>query len=257
MGAYASVRNMLLGTLCNARGFPQLTRTVVCCGVVCQVEHLWAMLYPTTFCVDWGANTIPLIESLTSDARVHMLLAAVGSVLAIGVISLIPAATPAPPPTTETPDKRVQTHENTLTAPRSDVAAVLRFAVVFCAVTFLPCGNVFVYVGATKAERWLYLPSFGVCLMLAAVLYECVQRLPTRPSTLTALRQRTRFGWVCVSALLVAYFCITTRRDFEWSNSLLLWRRAEEVAPRNAQVLKNYGGQLIKEKAYKTAVKVL
>ena len=35
---------------------------------------------------------------------------------------------------------------------------------------FLPCGNILFYVGATKAERWLYLPSFGSCFALALAL---------------------------------------------------------------------------------------
>ena len=112
-------------------------------------------------------------------------------------------------------------------------------------ITFFPCSNVLVFVGATKAERWLYLPSFGFCLLVALVCSHIGGESGRRGA------QRSRrsgkgvrspspftFGTGLLVLVVALYGAKTTDRDREWSNNMLLWKAAAETLPRNCQALK-------------------
>ena len=122
-----------------------------------------------------------------------------------------------------------------------------RAAILLGIVTFLPCSNVLVFVGATKAERWLYLPSFGYCLLVALACSHFAGEGGRRgPRSINSRRggKGTRppspftLGSGLLVLLLALYGAKTADRDREWSNNMLLWKAAAETLPRNCQALK-------------------
>mmetsp|Transcript_1190 Transcript_1190/g.3737 ORF Transcript_1190/g.3737 Transcript_1190/m.3737 type:complete len:465 (-) Transcript_1190:305-1699(-) len=218
------------------------------------VEHGWALVYPVKLCVDWGADTIPILVSCTADARCLFLAGAILVLLGVGAVLL----------------------HRIVRGLSGSVLLVLGLG--FPILTFVPSGNVLVHVGATKAERWLYLPSYGFCFLLACVLAglaDSLARLVFMPRTTpdpdsrvvdggggcsSPRKTRRAAGWIrwtLTSIILVLYHQRTASRDREWGNNLLLWRSAERVAPRNAQVLKNLGGRYFAKGATSTAIAVL
>jgi len=90
---------------------------------------------------------------------------------------------------------------------------------------FLPASNLFFNVGFVLAERILYLPSAGYCLLLAVGLRELAARLSAPRATALAY-----------AALLALLFARSWTRSGEWRDEELLFRSALNVCPLNAKV---------------------
>lgn len=103
--------------------------------------------------------------------------------------------------------------------PRSSQATIL-IAVAFLTLPFLPATNLFFYVGFVVAERVLYLPSVGYCLLFGLG----VGRL-----------RKTRYHWklACVAmvVLLLVFSLKTIKRNRDWMNEETLYRSAVPVNP--------------------------
>ncbi|WKX90515.1 hypothetical protein Q1695_009396 [Nippostrongylus brasiliensis] len=94
-------------------------------------------------------------------------------------------------------------------------------------VTFLPASNLLVTVGFTIAERVLYLPSVGICIV-AAILFRHVQQ---------------RFNNVdkLLLAVLVVGATLSYQRAEEWRTELDLYASGLRVCTQNAKVHYNIG----------------
>ncbi|XP_057663006.1 protein O-mannosyl-transferase TMTC2-like [Diorhabda carinulata] len=104
----------------------------------------------------------------------------------------------------------------------SNAAIVLSFA--FLALPFLPATNMLFYVGFVVAERVLYLPSAGLCLLLGLA-----------SGTLWDSYKRHRPVLVCGLVLvLVAFSAKTVIRNKDWYNEEALYRSAIPINPPKA-----------------------
>ena len=116
---------------------------------------------------------------------------------------------------------------------RSSAALV---ASVWMAVTLTPVLDVaFLRPDALVADRYLYLPSFGFCL-LAGIL---VQRL------CTAVKVSRYIPFAAMAFLAAGMGVVTTRELSPWENDLLLFRNAVRVAPHNAFAKAQLGTQML------------
>ena len=79
---------------------------------------------------------------------------------------------------------------------------------------FLPAANIFFYVGFVVAERVLYLPSVGFCLLVANGIKEL----------LNSYQSRQRQIWYCAIFLLLAFAQKTYKRNFVWNDEESLYR---------------------------------
>lgn len=80
------------------------------------------------------------------------------------------------------------------------------------------------------AEHFLYVPSVGVCLMVAALAHP--------------LMDRHRFAPALYAAALVALVLFsfrTVRRNADWRDDLTLWSKTVQVAPQGARARNNLG----------------
>ncbi|MDP6776162.1 MAG: tetratricopeptide repeat protein, partial [Candidatus Latescibacteria bacterium] len=107
------------------------------------------------------------------------------------------------------------------------------FAVALSAVMLLPAANLLFPIGTAMAERLLYLPCLGFCLLLGR-----------------AFRELTRWralNWILplvASLLLVVYGLSTRIRNVDWRDNLTLFSSAARAAPRSAKVRLNLGNEL-------------
>ncbi|XP_054263996.1 protein O-mannosyl-transferase TMTC2-like isoform X1 [Macrosteles quadrilineatus] len=93
---------------------------------------------------------------------------------------------------------------------------------VFIALPFIPAANIFFYVGFVVAERVLYIPSIGFCLLVALgshVLYT---------------NGRKSLVLVCCFLLLTAFATKTLQRNRDWKDDESLYRSATSVNPAKA-----------------------
>ena len=103
------------------------------------------------------------------------------------------------------------------------------FALSLLVLPYLPASNLFFPVGFVVAERILYLPSMGFCMLVGYALQELMNRNKKWTITLKPL----------ILLLLVTQSLKTVQRNRDWYSEGDLWRAAVPVNPRNSKVFTN------------------
>lgn len=102
---------------------------------------------------------------------------------------------------------------------------VLTLSLAILVFPFIPATNLFFYVGFVVAERVLYIPSMGFCLLVAHGLFLCHQRCCGDS------RWRRRVLSTAVVGLLVCYSARTVVRNQDWLTEENLYRAGITVNP--------------------------
>ncbi|XP_027709912.1 protein O-mannosyl-transferase TMTC4 isoform X2 [Vombatus ursinus] len=168
--------------------------------------NAWLLLCPWWLCFDWSMGCIPLIKSV-SDWRIIALAA-----LWFCLIGLICQA---------------------LCSEDSHKRRILTLGLGFLIIPFLPASNLFFRVGFVVAERVIYLPSVGYCMLLTYGF-----GILTKHTKKKKLIAATVIGILLINMVR----CIT--RCSQWRNEDLLFRSALSVCPLNAKVHYNVGKNL-------------
>lgn len=128
---------------------------------------------------------------------------------------------------------------------------VVVFSLGLLAIPFLPATNLFFYVGFVIAERVLYIPSMGFCLLVAVGMRSLYIRLRHR-SVRTALVY-------CSAVLILLFSAKTVLRNRDWQSEEMLYKSGIYVNPAKAwgnlgNVLKSQGNMEEAEQAYRNAL---
>lgn len=91
-------------------------------------------------------------------------------------------------------------------------------------IPFLPASNIFFNVGFVLAERTLYIPSAGYCLLVVIGLQKLYNRVPVQYLLLSYV------------ALISLFFVKSWIRSDQWRTETTLFRSALHVCPLNAKV---------------------
>lgn len=93
---------------------------------------------------------------------------------------------------------------------------------------FLPASNLFFYVGFVVAERVLYIPSMGYCLLVAAGLDRLADKV-SKTGRRQILIQTAFQAWFGITLLL--WSIRTVQRNADWSNEKQLYRSGIAINP--------------------------
>ena len=161
-------------------------------------EVLRLLFFPKTLSVDYSFAQIPLVLSLDLATLLCLVV----------LIALVVAAF----------------------ALRKRAPAV-SFGLLFFFLTWSVTSNFIVPIGTILGERLLYLPSAGICLVVA--------------SGLVALGRRWRIPAVALTAILLLLGATRTfARGADWKDNLTLFSRAAEATPRSHKVHYNLAVEL-------------
>ncbi|KAE9353073.1 hypothetical protein PF008_g5160 [Phytophthora fragariae] len=215
----------------------RLTRTLSYAHL--HAWYLWKLVWPRWLSFDYGYDTIPVIESMTDPRNVYTLLAY--TVVLIGLRSAV-----------------LQLCRSSKTPPSS----LLMMSIAFGVIPFVPASNIIFPVGTVVAERLLYFPSVGFCLLVGCVIDHTLSiadkytiqpsRIPGRrnnlsqtDSTHTLFSFAKRLVLTC-GALLVAVGCYRSHlRNADWVSEEMLFKAAVKVLPTNVKVLSNEAKNLL------------
>ncbi|XP_032309187.1 protein O-mannosyl-transferase TMTC1 isoform X2 [Drosophila ananassae] len=131
------------------------------------------------------------------------------------------------------------------TASKSPCYAPTRLmCVAFLVMPFLPASNLLFYVGFTVAERVLYLPSVGYCLLFGYGFGSIWRRAHSS--------RRYKALLLCLLGVLLGSHCVRTlRRNLDWRDEEQLFRSAISINPPKA--LGNLGSILSAQGKYDEA----
>jgi protein O-mannosyl-transferase len=102
-------------------------------------------------------------------------------------------------------------------------APLAAFAVLWVFITLLPVMNIYALGRNVFAERYLYLPSVGFCLLAALIAASLIKRLP----------QETQFpvSVILLAAVVVSFSWETFDRNPDWLDDATLFRQTLAVSP--------------------------
>ncbi|XP_071057898.1 protein O-mannosyl-transferase TMTC2 isoform X2 [Pseudochaenichthys georgianus] len=256
-----------------------LTRTLTFLHL--PVANAWLLLCPDRLSFDWSMDAVPLVRSLADWRNLHTV-AFYGGFVLLGLFGLQGPTSKAK----ETNGKAYVTNGKSITngngchaadtnhntdqgppqttlngsaglhqcPPRTTLPPthhLVLFSLGMLSLPFLPATNLFFYVGFVIAERVLYIPSMGFCLLVAAGARTLHIRLRTKGCR--ALLMGLCMGLVLLNGLR------TVQRNRDWSNEENLYRSGIGANPAKAwgnlgNVLKNQGKMAEAEKAYRNAL---
>eukprot|EP00063_Salmo_salar_P033773 XP_014008608.1 PREDICTED: transmembrane and TPR repeat-containing protein 1-like isoform X2 [Salmo salar] len=170
--------------------------------------NAWLLLSPAVLCYDWQVGSIPLVESLWDMRNVAALL--LGVVMVALCLHCVMSL------------QRLESREVLL-------------GVLFLVFPFIPASNLFFRVGFVVAERVLYMPSMGYCILVAhglGRLCSVVGRWGTTALTVSTLLLLLLFSWK------------TVQQNDIWLSREVLFRSGIQTLPHNAKVHYNYANFL-------------
>jgi tetratricopeptide (TPR) repeat protein len=116
--------------------------------------------------------------------------------------------------------------------------SLFTFGIFWFFIILLPVMNI-IPIKALIAERFLYIPSLGLCLIIAVLL--------------TKLRPKILFIGVLL-ALLFFYFLITFNRNRDWQNRQTLWQATLKTNPKSCLALVNMASVYADKEEYSQAL---
>ncbi|KAG5845214.1 hypothetical protein ANANG_G00136440 [Anguilla anguilla] len=166
------------------------------------------LLAPITLCYDWQVGSIPLVESLWDVRNIATLL--------LGVVMICLC---------------LYCLTNLQGSQKREVLVGLLFLVF----PFIPASNLFFRVGFVVAERILYMPSMGYCILVVQGmnrLCSLVGRWGSTALTVSMLLLLLLFSWK------------TVQQNEVWLSREALFRSGIQTLPHNAKVHYNYANFL-------------
>ncbi|VVC91724.1 unnamed protein product [Leptidea sinapis] len=172
--------------------------------------NAWLLTLPEALCCDWTMGTVALVKSWR-DPRNLATLALAASLVAAAIHAL-----------------RTR-------------SSALSMGLALLVLPFLPASNLFFPVGFVVAERVLYMPSMGWCLLVAHGWRLLAQK-------------RAKLAASALIFLLLAFSAKTYIRNWDWKTEYTIFASGLKVNRNNAKLYNNVGHALESEGKYSEAL---
>lgn len=125
------------------------------------------------------------------------------------------------------------------------------FAILFYLGTIALVSNIFFLIEATMAERFLFTPSLGLCILLCSQLERFIKNDKFSPGKITLKNLTGHSLFVPALSVLLLFSGRTISRNFDWENNLTLLQHDVKVSPESARIRYALGSAFLIEKALK------
>jgi tetratricopeptide (TPR) repeat protein len=108
---------------------------------------------------------------------------------------------------------------------------VLAFGILYYFITFSIVSNLFFPIGTNMAERFMFMPSLGFCLIVCYAIYNIVNQWNNNNS-------QTRFNIIFAgfALMLISYAIITIQRNFDWKDNFTLFSKDILVSKNSGKI---------------------
>ena len=111
--------------------------------------------------------------------------------------------------------------------------SVILYPIILGIIFFLPASNIFFPVATVLAERILYLPSIGFCIILPNII-SIIIRMMTRKRNIGNIQTITIKHSLLITICLFYTYKTFTRND-DWNTPLKLFKSATEIVPKSCK----------------------
>ena len=124
---------------------------------------------------------------------------------------------------------------------------IISFGILFYLIALAPVSNIFFLGGSSMAERFLYIPSFGFCMILAHLLIRLTKSdsIAYRPADLPRFFSSYSTLFLIVTAITALYTIKTFSRNKDWKDTLTIFSRDIHVSPNSATANELLGNSLL------------
>jgi Flp pilus assembly protein TadD len=171
-------------------------------------RYLLLLVFPHPLSYDYSFNEIPIVSFANAKAIVPLLVSAALAVFAIRELKK---------------------------------KSVVSFGILFFFITISMTSNLIILIGATMADRFLYVPSLGFCIILA-YFWTRVLDVP-RGKTASLGFASPKFFPVYI--LLALYSYKTYTRNLDWHDNLSLFMTDVQTSPGSARTHYNAGTEML------------
>ncbi|KAK2842695.1 hypothetical protein Q5P01_012895 [Channa striata] len=178
--------------------------------------NAWLLLNPSELCCDWTMGTIPLVESLLDMRNLATLM----FYTFLGLLAY-----------------------HSLRYRHSSAKTVI-MALSLIVLPFIPASNLFFPVGFVVAERVLYVPSMGFCVLVAHGF-----------KLISHKEHLRKISWLMIGVLLTTHAMKTFNRNWDWESEYTLFTSALKVNKNNAKLWNNVGHALENQNNYARALR--
>ncbi len=180
---------------------PLVPRTLTAIKVVAL--YAWRLVFPLALAADYSYDQITAVRSVTDPVFVS----------GLGVLAAVLAAA-------------------WWTRRRAPEIAL---GLGLMALAFAVVSNLLVLIGTIMAERLLYLPSAGFCLVLASAMTRAAAYVTGEERSRRAAAPSRRLLWIAASVVVVLYAARTWTRNEVWTDPLRFFTAMVADAPRSAR----------------------
>ncbi|KAM4747156.1 protein O-mannosyl-transferase TMTC3 [Rhinophrynus dorsalis] len=178
--------------------------------------NAWLLLNPSELCCDWTMGTIPLVESILDvrNLATFIFFCLLGHLVVFSIRY------------------------------SGDSSKTVLMALCLIILPFIPASNLFFPVGFVVAERVLYVPSMGFCMLVAHGWKK-----------LSSISRWRKLSWTFLALVLFTHAIKTFNRNWDWESEYSLFMSALKVNKNNAKLWNNVGHALENEKNYARALR--
>ncbi|MCX6256419.1 MAG: tetratricopeptide repeat protein [Bacteroidia bacterium] len=126
---------------------------------------------------------------------------------------------------------------------------IIAFALFFYLITLAPVSNIFILIGSTMAERFLYTPSMGFCMILIFLMIKLNNAdIPKNKQLTPGLWMKSNLVMCTILLIIVGLFTVKTFiRSRNWKNDAELFGHDVRIAENSARAQFNWGSALLNE----------
>lgn len=176
-------------------------------AIVLVGYYIRLFFFPHPLSFDYSLNTIPI--ATFSDVR-FLISAAI--IIAIAVYSIIKLK-------------------------KKDAIA---FGILFFGITLSIVSNIFVIIEATLAERFMYLPSLGLCIAVVIALEQLTKFFSKDNFSFSSILKENKAFSIVLFLVLILFSVKTFTRNLEWKNGFTLFSADKDHNPDSYRNLSGY-----------------
>jgi tetratricopeptide (TPR) repeat protein len=125
--------------------------------------------------------------------------------------------------------------------------SLIAYAILIYLLTLSPVSNVFLIIGSTMAERFMYIPSLGFCIVLTWMLIKItkVESVKSKFGNVKQFFSANSSVMVIVIIIVGLYSIKTYTRSQDWKGNVELFGHDVETADNSARAHYNWGSALL------------